>query len=496
MGNEEALNIDLLFLTNNITKNMLEVKTRDVFLQNSTEFHHEGLFSTTIFGEVGSKERNTTFGYIDLGIDIIHPRIYKELTSLNSIYSGILDGSKYAIFDNKLKDFVESDRLDGKTGLYFFMEHYDKINFKTTDSTQREFKIKFVKKYSSNEVLMSKYLVIPAGLRDYKLLENGKALENEINGLYRRMLTISSSAKVFKSDLRNKDNEYIGAVRKRLQKVAMDIYDFIESLLDGKSKFIQGKWTKRAVMYGTRNVLTSAPTVIKDLDDEYRPSILNSMVGLYQASKGLLPITVFNVRTKFLQDAFDVNSTKALLIDKKTLKRVPADISEKTRSRWVTDDGVEETINKLSQDEIKNSPIEIDGYYLLLVYEHDDKVDIIKSVDSLGPDDDIKKVRPITYGELFYLGIFDKINDYPAYVTRYPIINYGGIVPVKPYLKTSIKSKRMKVKLPDTMEYKVATEYPIINTGWASSLTVSQIYLSSLGADKQNFTLIKHQCLR
>jgi len=484
----DALNIDLLFLTNSITKNMLEVKTRDVFVQNSTEFHHEGLFSNTIFGDVGAKERNTTFGYIDLSIDVIHPRIYKELVSLNSLYTGILEGTKYAIFDNKIKDFVETDRLDGKTGLYFFMEHYDNIVFKTTDSTQREFKIKFIKNSKANEVMMSKYLVIPAGLRDYKLLESGKALENEINGLYRRMLTIASSAKVFKADVKNKDNEYISAVRKRLQKVAIDIYDFIENLLDGKSKFIQGKWTKRAVMYGTRNVLTSSPNVIKDLDDKHRPSILNSMVGLYQASKGLLPITVFNVRTKFLQDAFDVNSTKALLIDKKTLKRVPADISEKTRSRWVTDDGVEETINKLSQDDIKNSPIVIDGYYLLLIYEHGDKVDVIKSIDSLSPDADIKKVRPITYGELFYLGIFDRVQDYPAYITRYPIIQYGGIIPVKPYLKTTIKTKRMYVKLPDSLDYTIATEYPIVGTGWADSLTTPQIYLSSLGADKQNFT--------
>jgi len=481
---DEVLNIDLLFLNNNIIKNMLEIKTRDIFVQNGTEFHHEGLFSTTIFGEVGSKERNTTFGYIDLSIDIIHPRVYKELVSLNSLYTGILEGTKYAVFDNKIKNFVESDRIDGKTGLYFFMEHYDNIKFKETDSTQREFKIKFIKKYSAQEVLMNKYLVIPAGLRDYTITESGKALENEINAIYRKLLTISNSAKVFKSDLKNKDNEYVSAVRKRLQKTAVDIYDYIENLLDGKSKFIQGKWAKRAIMYGTRNVLTSIPTEIKDLEDEFNPTADTCFVGIYQAAKGLLPITIFNTRTRFLQDIFDVNSTKAMLIDSKTLKRMSYDISEKTRSRWVTDDGIEETINKLGQDEIKNSPIMVDGHYLLLVYDKGENIDIIKGIDNLEEGYDKSKIRPITYGELFYLSLFDIIKDYPVYITRYPIVEYGGIIPAIPYLKSTIKSKRVKVRLPDTLEYKVATEYPIEGEPHMSSTSIPQQHLDALGADK------------
>ncbi|RKX25340.1 MAG: hypothetical protein DRP47_09965 [Candidatus Zixiibacteriota bacterium] len=482
-GQEDPLNIELLFLTKNITKNMLEVKTRDIFIQNGTEFHHEGLFSTTIFGEVGSKERNGRFGYIDLSIDILHPRIYKELITLNSIYSGILDGTKYAVFDTKLKDFVESDRMDGKTGLNFFIEHYDNIKFKETDSTQRDFKIKFLKKFNSREIIMDKYLLIPAGLRDYKLLESGKALENEINPLYRKMLTISSSAKVFKNDSGGKDNEFVGAVRKRLQKVAVDIYDYLENLLDGKSKFVQGKWTKRAIMYGTRNVITSTPTEITDQDDETLPTTNSAIVGLYQATKGILPITVFNTRTRFLQDAFDVNSSKALLINKKTLKREPVDISEKTRSRWVTDDGVEETINKLSQDEVANNIVEIDGNYLLLVHEYDDKIDVVKSIDSLSPNVDVKDIRPITYGELFYLSIFDKISDYPAYLTRYPIVQYGGIIPLIPYLKSTIKATRRMVRLPDSMDYKLAVEYPIPGEKYYRSLSLSEKFLDNLGAD-------------
>ena len=479
----DALNIEILKVDAKVTRSMMEVTTRDVFEQNSTEFHHEGLFSTSIFGEVGSKERLTTFSYIDLGLQILHPKIYKELTSLNSLYKGIITGTAYAIYDMKDKDFIESDSADGSTGFNFFMSHYDDIKYKLTDSVQREFKVKFIKNYTAEQVVTDKYLVMPAGLRDYKLTESGKSLENEINAIYRKMITVASSAKVFTSDIKNKDNEYITAVRNRLQKVANDIYEYVEVLLDGKSKFIQGKWAKRAISYGTRNVITAAPTVIKDLDDSDNITMLNSSVGLLQLTKGILPITIFQTRTRFLQDIFDLNSSKALLINPKTMKREPKDISEKTRSRWVTDDGVEETINKLLQDDIKNGPIMVDGYYLLLVYEHDGKVDILKTIDVPGMDIDMKQVRPITYGELFYLSVFDIASEYPAYITRYPIVSYGGIVPVIPYLKTTLNSKKLMVKLPNSMEYTKALEYPIVGTNWYASMTVPQILLDGLGAD-------------
>jgi len=482
----DPMNIDLLILDKNIISKLMEVKTRDIFMQNSTEFHHEGLFSTTIFGNIGTPERLTTFGYVDLGLSILHPRVYKELISINSLYKDILNGSKYAIYDPKTKDFIESDQLDGRSGFNFFMEYYDKLNFKETDSIQREFKIKFLTKYKASEVVLDKYLVMPAGLRDYTITESGKAMENEINNFYRKLLTVSSTAKAFKTDTTNKDNEYVSAVRSRLQKVAVDIYDQIETLLDGKSKFIQGKWTKRGIMYGTRNVLTSIPIDTEDLEDEHKIKANNSIVGLFETLKGLLPISIFQVRTRFLQDIFDINSSKALLVDNKTYKRVPVDISEKTRSRWVTDEGLEETINKLVQDEIKNSYINIDGYSLLLVYEHDDKIDILKGIDDL-PDLKKEDLRPITYGELFYLSIFNIISNYPAFITRYPIVNYGGIVPTEPYLKTTIKSNRRYVKLINSSDYILATEYPIVNEHWSSSVSVPQHYLEGLGADFDGF---------
>ncbi len=210
---------------------------------------------------------------------------------------------------------------------------------------------------------------------------------------------------------------------------------------------------------------------------------MDTIVGLYQTIKGLLPIAIFQTRTKFLSNVFDPESSRAMLINKKTLKLEPTDISEKSRSRWITDDGLEETINKLSQDAIKNSPIVIDDHYLLLVYDDGKEIRIINDIDKLPTDKDKKHVRPITYGELFYLSIFDIVKEYPAYLTRYPVTEYGSIVPVTVYLKSTVKGRKVNVWLPGAFEPKKAIEYPIVGTKYLQSMAPPTKHLERLGAD-------------
>jgi DNA-directed RNA polymerase beta' subunit len=195
-------NIELLILNSNLIKNLGEVKSKDVYEQNSTVFKQDGLFSTEIFGPKGSPERMTKFGYINMGIKILHPLIYRHLTKLETLYKGILTGDKYAVWDENILNFVPADMETGQTGYNFFMKYYDKIKFRETNSEKRTEIIKFIKKYKAKDVLIDKYLVIPAGMRDRMELPNGKVLEDEINNLYRKLLTVSSTAKKLQDDMR------------------------------------------------------------------------------------------------------------------------------------------------------------------------------------------------------------------------------------------------------------------------------------------------------
>ena len=489
-GKIDPLNISLLILNNEILRKIGEVKSKDVYEQNSTTFKKDGLFSTDIFGAVGSKERLKRFGYINMGLEILHPRIYKELISLSSLYKGILEGKKYAVYDNKTKDFVETDKLEGETGYGFFFKYYDQIKFRTNTSTQRLFKILFIKKYKLEDVKISNYVVIPAGIRDYVVTESGKVLENEINNIYRKLLTVSNTAQQFKHETR--DIEFINQIRVRLQKVVLEIYEYLENMLDGKSKFIQGKWTKRSVFYGTRNVITGTPESIKNLENPNEVSDATAVLGPLQAAKGLMPIAIFELRTKFLNNVFDIQSDKANLIDPKTLLRGPISINEKIRSQWVTDEGLEGIVNKFIQAELLMSDIIIsDKYYLYLILDEGDTITIVNDGTTI-PDEKKSLLRPMKYIELMYITLFDVVKKYKALLTRYPITGYGSTVIVELKLKATTRTREVKIKYNPADQGVIAPEYPLFKQGVSPfySLTVPSIYLSGLSADFDGETIV------
>jgi len=476
----DPLDISLLVITNKILSALSEISSADIYEINTTEFKKDGLFSNDIFGMPGSKERIKNFAYIDLYVKVLHPRIYKELVKLSSFYGKILQGKAYAVFDEKEKDFVLSTEAEGKTGFNFFIKHLPDIKFKQTNSESRKFKIEFIKKYPINEILIDKYLVLPAGLRDYSITESGKPLEHEINALYRTVLRVATSAKQFRDD--TSSNDYINSVRLRVQKAINEVYEYIEELLNGKGGYIQDKWTKRTVTYGTRNVITASPKVVTDLKDKNKPRATNIEVGVLQTAKGILPATIFLLRTNFLFDIFDPESTKARLINPKTLKRELVDISEKARSSWVSDDGLENTITKLKQPEIALSEIKIDNKYLLLIEEKGDAIRVIDDIYKY-PGIDKDNLRPITYIELVYLALFNHMKEHPAYVTRYPITGLGSINIVEPYLKSTIDSTRKEVYLRGASEPIIAEEYPDLTSQVYTGLGLGTIFLAPMGAD-------------
>jgi len=479
---KQPFNLELLILTSNMVNLLGEVKSKDVYEQNSTVFKEDGLFSTKIFGEVGTEERMTRYGYINLNLHVFHPLIYRYLTKLNSLYKKIINGTAYVIFDEKEKDFVEVNPTDGHTGFKYFIKYYDKIQFKRTDSDQRDNIIKFLKKYKAKDIIVNKWLVIPAGLRDYVVTPSGKVMESEINNLYRKVLTVANTAKLFKEE---NNDDYTNKVRVRLQKSINDVYEYIENILEGKEGFIQGKWVKRRLLYGSRNVLTALPIEMSSIDDPQAPRYNDIVIGLFQYIKNILPITIFKVRTKFLDRYFSTNTTTTYLINKTTLKRELVELSEKSRSNWITDEGLENTINKLTQDVIKDSPVVIDGHYLLLVYDTGNEIRIIESIDDVMQNNDVdkNKIRPITYGELFYLAIEDTIGKYKGYATRYPIANYGNVYPGNIYVKTTVKGRVVKYSGIGTMEPKEIKEYPILGMKWFNSMSVHPTHLGRLGGD-------------
>ena len=480
----KALTLSLLVVNKKllIDKNIGEVTSRDIFEQNSTTFHTDGLYSERIFGVSGSNERLESYGFIYLGQEILHPLIYRTITSLGTLYKDIITGNRFAKFDDNIKDFVESTEEEGHTGYKFFLKHFKDIEFDKKDiALTRKFKIDFLDIFSLKNMIIDSFIVIAVGLRDYTVSESGKVMDNEINGLYRKLIGVSNSVKIFKDDTNN--NILLNKVMIKLQNTVNEIYEYLENMLDGKGGYFQNKFTKRAITYSTRNVITSTPVEITDFNHKDNPTALTSTIGVFEATKGLLPQTIYLLRSKYLSDVFDPESFVVRLIDSKTLKRGLFKISEKARSKWVTDDGIEKSINKLKQNANLQKPIIIDGYYLFLIYEDKDNITLFKDIDELEDNVDKSKIRPITYGELYFLLMYELVPEYKALITRYPITGKGSIMPTNVIIKSTVTKREVIFKLGAKGEPIKLNNYPVVGDRFYASLNIPALYLERLDAD-------------
>lgn len=469
-------NIDIIALKDQDVKFLGEVTNPNIFEASSSRFDRAGLFSTDIFGPVGSPVRNTTLGYINLKLNILHPFVFDTLCSLNSKYEDIIAGKVRAKLDRDKWDLVEDNT--GETGYSFFMSVLPRIRFSDNNSDVRRHKIQLVKRYANEEHMSNKYLVLPAGLRDYRVDESGKPVEDEVNTLYRKVLATASLLKTIK--VNDANISQLDPIRYKLQKSVNAVFEHFLGLLDGKNGFIQDKWSKRAISNGTRNVLTPVPYKITKLDNN-KITTNHSVCGLYQYIKAIGPIAMNRVKSVFINRILSPNSNTATLVDPKTMKTTLANIKVTKRDEWLSMEGLNRIMNKMKQPDLRFEPVEIDGYYLQLLY--DNGRDIILFNDTRDIPDNLEKgfIRPITYIELFYIAIYDVKDKYPGFLTRYPVINLGGTYPCWIYVKTTFKARTVNISINGVK--KEMEEYPILGEECMESVSASSQHLARLGGD-------------
>lgn len=469
-------NIDIIAITDKDVKTIGEVSNPNIFEPSSNKFDKAGLFSTETFGQVGSPLRNTTLGYIDLKVKVLHPYVFQTLCTLNSKYEDIIAGKTKAKLDRDKWDLVEDK--NGETGYTFFMSVLPRIRFSDNGSNERKYKINLIKKYAKEEYMSDKYLVLPAGLRDYRVDESGRPTEDEVNGLYRKLLAVTALLKTIRvSDA----NLYqVDPIRYKIQKSVNTIFDYFLQLLSPKSGFMQNKWSKRAIANGTRNVLTPAPYKITKLNNS-KISTNHAVCGLYQYIKAIGPISMNRVKGMFINRFINPNSNTAVLVDPKTRQTTLANIKVNKRDEWLSMEGLNRTMNKMKQPELRFEPVEIDGYYLCMAYDDGRNITLLYNTKEITPDMKPEFIRPITYIEMFYISIYEIKNKYPGFITRYPVISLGGIFPCYIYVKTTYKARDVKVNLfGRNVEM---DEYPILGEECMESVSMPNTHLARAGAD-------------
>lgn len=449
----------LLQLTDETIRYLRPVTSLDINDGLTSNFHDEGLYSTTIFGKVGTEERDKNFSYIDIKTPILHPKIFDDLCRLKGLYKGILSGKETAKFDPILKDFVADQSSAAETGYSFFMRHFKQIEFKRNKSPSRQLRVEFIEKYR-DQATTTRVAVIPAGLRDLEIGEDGRAVKNEVHDLYYRLLSIANTIP------RNRDMESpaLDIPRWSLTLTFYQIFELFKSMLEGKKGFLLNKWGSRKIVHGTRNVISVMDTSSTTLGATNAPSYDSTVVGLFQTIKGLTPVTMYLLRTQYLSNIFSQGESSVPLVDKETLQPEFVEISSETRDRWTTKEGLLDVINSFYDPEARHRPVEVEGRWLALIYKGPDKTfRIFFDIRELPEHLDRKDVYPITLCEILYLSGYNKWNKYFMSSTRYPVASNDSIYPSRVYVKTTTVAEVRKELGPDWLpigdEY-VAVEFP------------------------------------
>ena len=406
-----------------------------------------------------------------LNTTIFNPVVYERLKKLKRLYDGIMMGTAYAVFDEQEKDFVSVSPLEGETGYGFFMKYWDKIKLKKNASPRRNIIIDLIEK-NRDRLFLEYYLVLPAGLRDYYVNREGEATQDEINDLYRKLIAISNSL----SGLTPSQAEQQDMARRNLQKCANEIYEYIKTLMTGKKGFLQAKWGGRNVYNGTRNVITSMDTSAEVLGDLRAPDIHTSFVSLFQTMKGCLPLAVHLIESHpYYRLAFRGDNEFAYVINQTSLKREQIKLDQWVADNWQSTEGLEKFIDKFGNDDFRSERIEISRHWFGLIYQDDEKYQLLEDIDDLPVGWDKRYVRPLTYIDFFYLVGKDKWYELRATTTRYPVAGKGSIYPVKVYVKTTTTGKTLKEYQQGVwVEGSVAREFPYIPEGTVPSYYNSQ----------------------
>lgn len=477
-------NLDLLVIDDKASVMMRPVVSLDTYVGASKNFNPDGLYSTEIFGVVGTPARYDKYSYIDLKVKIIHPIVYRALGQIKSLYHEILARREFAVWDPELKDLVKSNIAEGQTGFDFFCEYLPRIVFPNNDSEARQMAVGIMEKYR-DKALMSRVLVIPAGFREFDIDESGRESSSEINDFYYKLVSVSNT--INPSTLKSTPQAY-DTQRVSMQNALMELYELFTAIIEGKNNLLMGKTAGRKVFNGTRNVITANCETISQLGDPRNVQMNDSLIGLYQFSKAVLPHTIGRMRDGWIAECFTSPGAPVTLCDKKTLQSVSVSLRAESYSRWLSVEGLEKQLTYFREETIRHNPIDIEGNYLGLVYRGPDGTfAFIHGIDELPEGRLAEHCTPITMTDLIYRSLYRIARRFKGFLTRYPITGIGSIYPSNSYLKTTIKAEK-RVELnpqswePYGPEY-VAYEYPVVGSPFFNSLSPHPVKLKGLGAD-------------
>lgn len=475
-------NIQILDPNDERFKLIRMVTSLDIFDNTNVNYHPDGLFSSITFGKTGEQMRSERFAYIGTKAQIFHPKYFDALVNAKRLYADMVAGKAYAIWDPAEKDFVPSDPISGQTGYNFFLEHWREIEMPETKSPERIEKNKLLVNYR-HVALTNKIMVLPAGMRDIEITDDGRIQEDEINNLYRGLMKIANT---IPDDASKKQSMVSDAARYKLQTTYNEVYYTLNSIIEGKKKLVQHKWASRSIVDGTRSVISPLDEGIRILGAPGNIGPNHTVIGLYQALRATLRISIFEMKNGYLATVNNGSGMPVRLINAKTLTSEEVKLDPEDYDKWFSEEGIDKLFTLYKSDEMRHKPVIIKGRYLALTYKGPDgTAKLLRDVEELPEHLDRKHVTPATYTEIIYMSVARRLSTMPLFVTRYPIAGLGSIYPSICYVKTTANSEQ-RYLLDDQWQKDhtaLLPSFPILGEAFHNTLCPNPIRLVGLGAD-------------
>lgn len=455
--------------------NLQEIKSPILFQRGSVP-HPEGLISNEIFG-LTTRERKTTFAYIDLHGHYLHPHVYKVLKSVFSNLDGIINGSLYF----SIVDGVLVQDPNGNTGLKWLYENWDKIDWKKKMSDKegiRNERIDLLTGTKKNVLFMTKQIVIPAFYRDISSNQSGGGgSTSELNSMYARIIrscSLSNSEELF--------DFVVDSSVMAVQNDINNIYNYFKEKIEKKQGLMRKYLMGKNVDGATRVVITATTFHAEDPNDmivsyEYAGIPISQLCGLVH------PFIVSWLKGYFEREFIEpkyAKQTWSMLDDNVDLQPIMLDNPE----TYFTDKYIRNLIDTyIRNPESRFDPIEVPvkgnkKRYIAFTgqFIHKDGSEDRSSV----------AYRKMTITDLLFIACSEVVKGKYSMLTRYPVNDQYGICFSKIHVVSTAKTVPMQV---NGEMYKW---YPYIEEGLAreevmtkfiDAVQYSDSYLNGMGAD-------------
>lgn len=480
-SNERHLQTEVLDVEDFIKVNDVQEVTDPIFFVKNGVPTPEGLLSNEIFG-ITKDERSNIFGYIDLHDWFLHPLAYIEWSRMDSRIKDIVFGTKKFIINDK-GDFEENE--NGQCGIKFLKDNFSKIKIKSTESTKRDNKIKFLRDNAKN-IFIRKYIVIPAYYRDVNSSDGGRVGVGELNRYYSSLIIAVRSLK----ETQEYGFSMSDATKGRIQETLVHIYNSLcgtgSEQTDGIGLSKKFGVIKRSVMSktsdaGTRLVI-SAPNIKAQNIQNLMVDTDHCALPLASALVNFKPFIIFNVK-RFFENEFSNNPTHTLINDKGETEVVEVVNPEMLFS----DVEIEKQMNKFIHGYSKRlTPIKVPlsngkTAYATFKGQNTNSQEAMKNHGT-----NALLSRRLTWCDVFYMAAVEATRDKCVLITRFPMDSYWNEFPSKIRIATTNKTEPIYVGVNYYPWYPMIREKDIdSNTSnlFIDTLQFTNLNLKSIGGD-------------